>query len=189
MLNSGGYYHGHFFSDFFATQYSTITCVFTGTLYASMFGYMLMNFADTFAWFCLVCMQLFLIGCSWLCFIFSNNAQDAISGTTNSKREYGWVHYDMEYVVYWFLFFGILFAIFSAVFYCIVFMQYKHIKIAIAIFDASADFAVNHIRLLIIVYIYFLVLIMTFWGQWYMMCLTMSLNDIYTEPSGGTYYK
>ena len=95
----------------------------------------------------------------------------------------------MEYVVYWFLFFGILFAVFSALFYLVVFMQYKHIKIAVAIFDASADFAVNHIRLVIVVYIYFMVLIATFWGWWYMLVLTMSLNDITTVEHNGTYFK
>jgi hypothetical protein len=51
-----GYNHAHFFNDFLSTSGSWITCIFTGLLYAFMFGYMLVNFADTFSWFVLVFM-------------------------------------------------------------------------------------------------------------------------------------
>jgi len=65
-----GYNHAHFINDFIETLPSLIACTFTGLLYASMFGYLLINFADTFAWVCLVGMQLFLIFSTWLCFTF-----------------------------------------------------------------------------------------------------------------------
>jgi len=57
-------------------------------------------------------------------------------------------------------------------------MNFKHIKIAIAIFDASADFAVNHIRLVIAVYVYLFFLLASFIGWFYVYIYAMSLNDI-----------
>jgi hypothetical protein len=79
-----GYNHAHYFNDVLSTRASWITCIFTGLLYAFMFGYMLINFADTFAWVVLVFMQFFLAGIAWLCFIFFNNSQAAINGTVES---------------------------------------------------------------------------------------------------------
>ena len=68
-------------------------------------------------------------------------------------------------------------------------MNFKHIKIAIAIFDASADFAVNHIRLVLAIFGYFIFLIISFFGWFFVYMYTLSLNDIGTEPVGGTFFK
>lgn len=61
---------------------------------------------------------------------------------------------------------GILFVIFALMYYWLIFKNYKHIKIAIAIFDASADFAVNHIRLVISIFFYLLFLLVSFF-MWF----------------------
>ena len=87
MLGSSkyGYNHAHFFNDFFATQLSLYICVFTGLLYASMFGYLLVNFADICAWVSLFMMQFFLIGGAWMSFFFYHNAQITLAGSTGSQ--------------------------------------------------------------------------------------------------------
>lgn len=171
------------------TRTSLFVCIFTGMLYASFYGYMLMNFADTFAWFSLVSIQMFLIGVSWLSFVLYQNAQDAIDGTTRSQEAFGWVHFDINNISMAIMAVGILFVIFALLYYCLVFRNFKHIKIAINIFDASADFAVNHFRLVISIFIYLLILLGSFFLWFYIFLYVMSLNEIGHKQIGGTNFK
>ena len=84
---------------------------------------------------------------------------------------------------------GIIFTCFSLCFYFLVFKNFKHIKIAIEIFDASADFAINHIRLVIAVFFYLLFLLVSFFIWIYVILYVMSLNDISNMKIGDTYFK
>ena len=84
---------------------------------------------------------------------------------------------------------GVVFTGFSLCFYCLIFKNFKHIKIAIEIFDASADFAMNHIRLVIAVFFYLLFLLASFLLVYYVVLFVMSLNDISVKAEGGTYFK
>jgi hypothetical protein len=84
---------------------------------------------------------------------------------------------------------GIIFVIFALLYYCLVFKNFKHIKIAINIFDASADFAVNHFRLVISIFFYLLILLGSFFLWFYIFLYVMSLNKIGNNEIGGTYFK
>ena len=100
------------------------------------------------------------------------------------------MHFDISNLSYAFLAVGIVFIVFSLMFCCLVFKNFKHIKTAIAIFDASADFAVNHIRLVVFVFFYFIFLLMSFILWFFVIMYVMSLNDIGTKPfKDGAYYK
>jgi len=84
---------------------------------------------------------------------------------------------------------GIIFVVFALMYYCLIFKNFKHIKIAIAIFDASADFAVNHIRLVISIFFYLLFLLGSFFMWFRVILYMMSLNNIGIMKEGGTFFK
>ena len=44
----------------------------------------------------------------------------------------------------------------GVLYFCLVFRNYKHIKIAIQVIDASADFMIEHKRVMLIPFVYFI---------------------------------
>ena len=88
---------------------------------------------------------------------------------------------------------AICFAIIGLLYFCIIFRNYKHIKTAIQVIDAAADFVIEHKRLIIVPLFYFIVNLILAITCLYNIALVTSMNDIYTEQvinkSNGAYYK
>ena len=97
-----------------------------------------------------------------------------------------WIGYYLELA-------AICFAIVGALFFCIIFRNFKHIKTAIQVIDAAADFVIEHRRLIIVPVFYFIVNIALAITCLYNIGLVTSLNKIGTEQKintdGGAYYK
>lgn len=100
----------------------------------------------------------------------------------------------MQFEEYWVLFGGIVATIVSLLYFCIVFRNYKHIKTAIQVIDAAADFMIDHKRVMIIPFFYFIVNLLFIFMCVYNVGLIMSMNVISVEQSVCTgdlcgYYK
>ena len=87
----------------------------------------------------------------------------------------------MEFEEYWVLFGAIVATIVSLLFFCIMFRNYKHIKTAIQVIDAAADFMIEHKRVMIIPFFYFIVNLVFIYMCVYNVGLIMSMNVIKVE--------
>jgi len=99
----------------------------------------------------------------------------------------------MYWIGYYLEFGAICFAIIGLIYFCIIFRNFKHIKTAIQVIDAAADFVIEHRRLIIVPLFYFIVNIALAITCLYNIALVTSLNDIGTSQiinkDGGAYYK
>ena len=99
----------------------------------------------------------------------------------------------MYWIGYYLEFGAISFAIISVIYFCIVFRNFKHIKTAIQVIDAAADFVIEHRRLILVPIFYFLVNLALAITCLYNIALVTSMNKITTEQTinseGGAYYK
>ena len=140
--------------------------------------YLFSHFSDVCAWVFLGFLQLLLIGISTLCYKFYFNSRAATEGTTNSDEVFGHVEDNIDELSYWFLFAGIIATIISICYCVIVFFKYKHIKTAINILEVSAEFIINHKRIMVVVVCCYIFILASFFLWMYIMILILSLNDI-----------
>lgn len=78
----------------------------------------------------------------------------------------------------WMMFYGILTSIAALFIFCVIFRNYKHIKTAIQVIDAAADFVIEHKRLMIVPLTYFIVNLSFVFICVYNVGLIISTNDI-----------
>lgn len=188
-LNTAAYSHGKFFNDFLLSRGALYGCLFTGFFYTCFIVYLLAHFADTVSWIVLVLLQLALIGVSALAFLFYSNSEQAVRGDAESARVFGARAYWMDNLADGLLVAGIIFAIIALLYCYLVFKQFKHIKTAINVLDAAAEFAIGHGRVMAIALGYYLFILMIFFAGMHVLIYLTSMNDISmscTQPSQQT---
>ena len=73
---------------------------------------------------------------------------------------------------------GIALVIVAVLYFVLIFKNYKHIKTAIQVIDASADFLLDHARVMIIPFAYFIINLGFSFACIYNMGLIVSMNKI-----------
>ena len=84
----------------------------------------------------------------------------------------------MYWISYYLEFAAICFAILGVLYFCILFRNFKHIKTAINVIDAAADFVIEHRRLIFVPVFYFMVNIALAITCLYNIALVTSMNKI-----------
>lgn len=73
---------------------------------------------------------------------------------------------------------GCTLAGFAVCYLILMFYKYKHIKTAINVIDASAEFIIANRRCVVIPFVYFILIVFVILGWIYCMAAIISLNDI-----------
>lgn len=144
-------------------------------------------FAETIAWFCVFATQLGLVaGCllailrrsEALALIKTSGMGDAANamGTNNHVNAADMGRYGIHMI-----FVAVFMGIFAIMFFCMMFSQFKHIKTAINVIEASAEFLIGNPRVIVLPFIYFAVTVigLVFWA--YTLAAIMSLNDVVSD--------
>ena len=132
-----------------------------------------------------------LIGASVIMFIFRSNTLAAVRGNRNSEVVYAGSGYTMDWYAKKLLLEALVLGFLGIIFFCVVFANLKHIKTAINVIDAAADFIIEHKRLIAVPTVYFLIIVGSLVLWFYTIGLVFSTNDIHTvSPKGiNAYYK
>ena len=78
---------------------------------------------------------------------------------------------------------GIVLAVLALLFMILLFFQYKHIKTAVNVTDAAAEFMVGNKRVILIPFIYFFLTIALWVGWAYCVTAIVSLNDVVSNQN------
>lgn len=76
------------------------------------------------------------------------------------------------------MFFGVMLAIFALAYLILMFFNFKHIKTAIGVVDAAAEFIIGNKRVILVPFTYFFLTIGSFLVWAYCMTLIISINKI-----------
>jgi hypothetical protein len=157
---------------------SLILTVISGFGYSCFLLYLLSNFADKVAWVLLMLLQLLFIFGAYIAFLVRDHTINSINGNFNSERVFGGSAYIMQWYSRWAMVTGIALVIVAVLYFFLIFKNYKHIKTAIQVIDASADFLLDHVRVMIIPFAYFIINLGFSFACIYNMALIISMNQI-----------
>ena len=168
---------GQDFSDIKNTATSLWICSITGFVYSILLIYFLSSFAETIAWALVIFLEFFFLGGAGACFykwhsVHALIKEDNFGGNNHVNK------YTMESFSSICMGVGFAFAGCAIVYLGCMIYKYKHIKTAINVIDASAEFIIANPRVVIIPFVYFMVIIFIFLGWVYCMAAIISLNDI-----------
>ena len=137
-------------------------------------------FAETIAWFCIIITQLALVGGCLLAFLKRSEALDLIKSTGMGGNNHVNANDMVNYGRYMFIA-AIFLGVFSFMFLVLMFFQFKHIKTAINVIEASAEFMIGNKRVVFLPFIYF-GLTISIWLIWaWCMAGIVSLNKITSD--------
>jgi hypothetical protein len=86
--------------------------------------------------------------------------------------------YAMDSYAGFMMFAGVMFAILAFIFLVLIFFFFKHLKTAINVVDASAEFLVGNKRILLVPFVYFTMTIVSFLVWVDSMAMIISLNTV-----------
>jgi hypothetical protein len=173
---------GALLNDVTKVQSSLIVCSLTGFVYACLILYFLSNFAETIAWTSIIGTQITLIAASVFCFLKRNQALGLIKsenlGDNNHVNKFS-----MESFAGMMMFAGILLAFLALLYLVLVFYKFKHVKTAIHVIDAAAEFMVGNKRVVAVPFVYFLIMVAIVIGWFYCIIAIIGLNEIKADPT------
>lgn len=121
-------------------------------------------FAETIAWISIAILQLGLVFGSLMCFYKRNGALELIKsegiGNNNHVNKFS-----MESYAGYMMAGGITLACMAFIFLVLLFFNFKHMKTAINVIDAAAEFMIGNKRVIFIPFIYF-ILTISLWISW-----------------------
>jgi hypothetical protein len=165
--------------DVQSTTDSLVVCSVTGFIYATFMLYFMSHFAETVAWWSIFFMQFSLIGGSVICFWKRNTVIDLTKvdggmGNNNHVNLFEMMH-SIEGI---FMFMGVVLAILAFIFLVLMFFYFKHIKTAINMLDAAAEFMIGNKRVILAPFTYFFITVGGFFFYLYCLAQIISLNKI-----------
>jgi len=153
-------------------------CIGTGFVFSLLLLYLMSAFAEAIAWICIVLTGIGLFAGSILCWFMRAdvvNERGAVgSGTGFQANDLN----DSETEAFWLLVGCIALAVLGCCFCVCVACGFKHVKEAINVIDAAADFTVENKRVIIVPMIYFTITIISFVVWLYAFACVVSLNPI-----------
>ena len=169
---------GQAINDIIVSLSSIYISIATAFIFALLLLYLMSAYAEAIAWICIFLTAAGCFGgaiCCW--FMRSSLIADrgvAADGTALSGDNAD----DNQTECFWLLVGAIGLAAVGCCFTCCVVCGYKHVKIAIEVIDASADFTVENKRVIGVPILYFFITLISFFVWLYSLACVVALNPI-----------
>lgn len=180
MMSSGE--TNAFINDMKKVTTTLVFCSITGFVLSCSILYFLSMFAETIAWFCIVFLQIGLTTAS----LYGFYKRTVVLGLIKSMDLGTNAHinkYSMESMASILLWIGILFAVLAFVYLVLMVGNFKHVKTAIQVIDAAAEFMVGNKRVVAVPFVYFFLTIGIFLGWVQCMIGIIGLNKITSDAT------
>lgn len=164
--------------DIIRAKVAIFVCIGTGFVFSLVLLYLMSAFAETIAWVCIFLTGIGLFGGSVLCW-FMRSDVTAERGAPGSGAAFQSNDLnDSETEAFWLLVGAIALAALGCCFCVCVVCGLKHVKEAINVIDAAADFTVENKRVIVVPVVYFVFTITSFVIWLYAFACVVSLNKV-----------
>jgi len=179
-MKSGG---GKIVSTIMKAKTDIYVSVATGFIFAFGLLYLMSAYAETIAWICIFFTGIGLLGGSVMCWFIRADIITERGAPGSGSAIEGEDLNQSETEAFWLLVACIALACFGCCFCLCVVCGYKHVKQAIDVIDAAADFAVENKRVIAVPILYFVLTLVSFFIWLYAFACVVALNKIKAGPS------
>lgn len=176
---------GRVVSDILKAKVSIYISMATAFIYAFVLMYLLSAFAETIAYICIVLTGLGLFGGAALCWFMRADIIAERGDVGDGTAVQGDDLNDSETEAFWLLVGCIGLAALGCCFCVCVVCGWKHVKHAVDVIDAAADFAVENKRVIGVPVFYFVLTVISFLVWLYSFACVVSLNKIESPSQSG----
>lgn len=157
--------------DMYKARKAVMISIGMSIVYSLAFIYLMSEFAECIAWFCVILTQLGLIAGALLSgYLWSDSRQRVRKNAVLKKDEERWQRYYMAGAII----LGLLALCFLLCMIC----EFQSLKLAIDVIDASADFLVGTKRIIIVPIVHFFMSVVVIIIWIYAFTYVISLNKV-----------